>query len=64
MKNHLIAINSSYTLLEVTNKIKAMCRLVSFGVKFEFFDQHPRSPHIDATRTQEEKPKIPLSHDQ
>ena len=31
------------TLLEVTDKIKAMHRLVSFGVKFEFFDQHPRS---------------------
>ena len=54
------------TLLEVTDKIKAMRRLVSFGVKFEFFDLHPRLRylHIDATRTQGEKPKIPLSHDQ
>ena len=74
MKNDLIAITlatlaliwlSSFgALLEVTNKIKAMRRLVSFGVKFEFFDQHPRSLHIDATRTQGEKPKMPLSHDQ
>ena len=74
MKNDLIAITlatlaliwlSSFgTLLEVTNKIKAMRRLVSFGVKFEFFDQHPRSLHIDATRTQGGKPKMPLSHDQ
>ena len=74
MKNDLIAItlatlaliwlSSFSTLLEVTNKIKAMRRLVSFGVKFEFFDQHPRSLHIDATRTQGEKPKMPLSHDQ
>ena len=53
MKNDLIAITlariwlSGYgTLLEVTDKIKAMHRLVSFGVKFEFFDQHPRSLHI------------------
>ena len=53
MKNDLIAITlatlaliwlSGYgTLVEVTDKIKAMHRLVSFGVKFEFFDQHPRS---------------------
>ena len=74
MKNDLIAITlatlaliwqSGYgTLVEVTDKIKAMRRLVSFGVKFEFFDQHPRSLHIDATRTQGEKPKMPLSHDQ
>lgn len=48
MKNDLIAITLATlaliwlagfgTLLEVTNKIKAMHRLVSFGVKFEFFD--------------------------
>ena len=53
MKNDLIAITlstlaliwlSGYgTLLKVTGKIRAMHRLVSFGVKFEFFDQHPRS---------------------
>jgi len=48
MKNDLITITLATlaliwlagfgTLLEVTNKIKAMCRLVSFGVKSEFFD--------------------------
>ena len=56
MKNDLIAITlatlaliwlSGYgTLLEMTDKIKAMHRLVSFGVNFEFFDQHPRSLHM------------------
>ena len=56
MKNDLIAINlatlaliwlAGYdTLLEVTDNIKAMHRLVSFRVKFEFFGQHPRSLHI------------------
>ena len=71
MKNDLIAITlatlaliwlSSFgALLEVTNKIKAMRRLVSFGVKFEFFDQHFRSLHIDTTLPQGEKPNMPLS---
>ena len=47
MKNDLIAITLATlaliwlagfgTLLKVTDKIKAMHRLVSFGVKFEFF---------------------------
>ena len=56
MKNDLIAITlatlalrvwlSGYgTLLEVTNKIKAMHMLVYFGVKFEFFDQPPLFLH-------------------
>ena len=48
MKNDLIAVTLATlaliwlsgfgTLLEVTDEIKAMHRLVSFGVKFEFFD--------------------------
>ena len=67
MKNDLIAITlariwlSGFGTLEVADKVKAMHRLVSFGVNFEFFDQHPRSLHIDATRPQGKKPITPLS---
>ena len=69
MKNDLIAITlariwlSGFGTLEVADKVKAMHRLVSlsFGVKSEFFDQHPRSLYIDATRPQGKKPIIPSS---
>ena len=67
MKNDFIAITlariwlSGFGTLEVADKVKAMHRLVSFGVNFEFFAQHPRSLHIDATRSQGKKPIIPSS---
>lgn len=70
MKNDLIAITiatlpliwlSDYgTLLEVTDKIKAMHRLVSFGVKFEF-STSIAVPFTYCGTAQEEKPNIPLS---
>ena len=67
MKNDLIAITlatlaliwlSGYgTLLEVTDKIKAMYRLVSLGVKFEFSTSIP-VPFTYCGTAQEEKPNL------